>query len=257
MILDDSVDVEPGSPLFQEHLSRYWWARQFAVGGDVLDCACGKGYGSFVLASGADSVLGIDINPRSLDMARSRFRRPNLSFLHHDALDLASVERKFDLITAFEIIEHIPSSLADRFLAGLASALKPRGRVVISTPNHVVVSRSGVVIPEYHVNNYTPRRLGRSLKRHFGAVTLLGQFRQRRRHLQLLFDIDIWNLRHVLGRPFSRRAGMEPVPVPVADPPDEFFERPPDELEAYRFSPRHWRQAGITVAVCEGSGSRA
>src|SRR5215207_137502 len=40
-----------------EHRGRYWWAAQVAPGRDVLDAACGTGYGSAILrTAGAKSV---------------------------------------------------------------------------------------------------------------------------------------------------------------------------------------------------------
>ena len=43
-----------------EHLHRYGFAREFVNGKNVLDLACGEGYGSFMLCEDADFVMGID-----------------------------------------------------------------------------------------------------------------------------------------------------------------------------------------------------
>jgi SAM-dependent methyltransferase len=256
---DDSVDVDPESPIFHAHLSRYWWARAQAEGADVLDCACGKGYGTYLLACVAQSALGIDLNTASLDEAGRSFQRPNLAYRPHDVLRLPDLGRRFDLITAFEIIEHLAEPETDRFLSGLAACLRPGGRLLLSTPNHTVVRRSGSVVPEYHINNFTPGRLRRTLRRHFGSVRLLGQYRSGGPLYQVLFALDVWNLRHAAGA----MAGLARRPEaahtrPVAQAQGRrdlteagYFRQMPEACRAYRISPWHWRQAGITVALCE------
>ena len=44
-----------------EHIHRYLLARELARGRNVLDIACGEGYGSNLLAGVASSVIGVDI----------------------------------------------------------------------------------------------------------------------------------------------------------------------------------------------------
>ena len=48
-----------------EHLHRYAIAARLAEDRDVLDIASGEGYGSFLLAQSARSVVGVDIDPYS------------------------------------------------------------------------------------------------------------------------------------------------------------------------------------------------
>src|SRR5256885_16823278 len=43
-----------------EHLHRYAIASQLVAGRDVLDLACGEGYGANLLAKRAASVIGVD-----------------------------------------------------------------------------------------------------------------------------------------------------------------------------------------------------
>jgi len=256
---NDSVDVDPESPIFHMHLSRYWWARQQASGAAVLDCASGKGYGTFILAAAARSALGIDLNSESLAMARRAFQRPNLEYRMHDVLRVRELDRRFGLITAFEIIEHIEAGETDRFLKDLAACLQPGGKLLLSTPNHTVVTRSGSMVPEYHINNFTPRRLRHTLLRHFSGVTLLGQFRTGGPLYRTLFAMDVWNLRHVAGRPLRALLGRTPPEAAAGEraagagslTAAGYFEAPPAACRDYRFSRWHWRQAGITVAVCE------
>lgn len=228
----------------------------------VLDVACGRGYGAYILAHVAREVTGIDLNEKSLAFAAENFRRDNLRFLAQDVTALSG-SANHDLVTAFEVIEHIPGAETDAFLAGLKARLAPGGTLLLSTPNHDVVVKSGMPVPAFHINNFRPVDLHAALARHFGEVELLGQYRARSFLNQILFSIDRWNLRHLLARAFRRRGGegakgnaagqdSEAEKLMRARPALERF---PEEAEKYCFSPDHWRQAGLTIAICRNFAS--
>ncbi len=44
-------------------------------------------------------------------------------------------ERRFDLITLFDVLEHVPEASICAFLSQLAERLKPDGRIILRTPN--------------------------------------------------------------------------------------------------------------------------
>src|SRR5580693_4504241 len=64
-----------------EHLHRYLFAMELAAGKDVLDIACGEGYGGNLLAIRARSVTGVDISMETVQHARTKYSRSNLTFL--------------------------------------------------------------------------------------------------------------------------------------------------------------------------------
>lgn len=252
----DSLALDPDSPFFWDHVARYWWVSGYGNGKRVLDVACGRGYGSYILAHVARDVVGIDLNRGSLEFARENFRRENLRFEERNVTALGGPD-KFDLVTAFEVIEHVPTAETDAFLAGLEASLAPGGVLVVSTPNHDVVEKSGMPVPEFHINNFRPWELRETLSRRFPKVELLGQFRERSFLRQMLFNLDFFNLRHRLrGRGAPRATGDSAVAKELVPAADAFararphFERFPEEAKDYRFSDWHWRQAGLTVAVC-------
>ena len=269
---DDSAVLDPSSPFYLDHVTRYWWASTFVQGGSVLDCACGHGYGTYILSKVADSALGVDLNVGSLAEAKEVFVAPNLSYIEFDIHELAKLERRFDVVTAFEVIEHIPPETTDSFLRALAMLLKPGGRLLLSTPNHDVVLKSGVSVPDFHINNFPSAALREVLRRHFGEVEMYGQYKRRSALAELVFDFDFFNLRHVVTRRLggaaralgNRREANGPTDAAVTnvaasnktrDVPDikgvrKFYESPPAEMSEYVFSRRHWRQAGLTVARC-------
>ena len=65
-----------GTETLDLHLARYRFAQRFVAGGRVLDCACGVGYGSALLAQAEQSpaeVLGVDIDPAAVGYATRRY----------------------------------------------------------------------------------------------------------------------------------------------------------------------------------------
>src|SRR4030081_48603 len=73
-------DVPEENYWFRRHLVVYEWIAGQVAGLDVLDMACGEGYGSEVLARAAAGVVGVDANPEAHEHARLRYRLPNLRF---------------------------------------------------------------------------------------------------------------------------------------------------------------------------------
>jgi predicted RNA methylase len=60
----------------REHLCRYEYAKQFVEDKDVLDLACGTGYGgAMMFDAGARSVLGIDADSLTVAQAERSYAR--------------------------------------------------------------------------------------------------------------------------------------------------------------------------------------
>jgi GT2 family glycosyltransferase/SAM-dependent methyltransferase len=166
--------VEEG--LWHEHVARYALAARLAPGLQVLDHACGTGYGSaLLLAAGAASVVGLDRSRSAIDYARKAVSAPRLSFVVGDCLAVPFADHSFDLVTAFEIIEHLEPT--QQFLDGIARLLRPDGLLLLSTPNRETYgeSRRGEANP-FHVREFDRRELLGELHRHFPSVRLLGQW---------------------------------------------------------------------------------
>ena len=132
-VIPELVDVD----LLNEHLSRYRFARHFADGLKrplrILDAGCGLGYGTAELATDGNSATGIDVSTEAAVEARSRYEGANVRFLAGSCEALPFADTTFDLVTAFEVIEHL-----DRWEELLTEAnrvLKPSGVLLVSTPN--------------------------------------------------------------------------------------------------------------------------
>lgn len=148
-----------------EHLHRYFFARTFCRGMDVLDVASGEGYGSSLLAQVARSVVGVEIDPAAVTHAARAYSRPNLSYVNGDARAIPLPDACVDVVVSFETLEHFFEH--DAFLNEVKRVLRPGGRFVISSPDRDVYSPLGSSANPYHVNELTRHEFERLLAGHF------------------------------------------------------------------------------------------
>jgi ubiquinone biosynthesis O-methyltransferase len=140
--------------LLNEHLARYAFAARLARGKRVLDIGCGTGYGSAELARAALSVTAIDVAPEALDWARCNFQAPNLRFEQASAAALPHPGAAFDLVVAFEVIEHLEDWRA--FLLEARRVLAPNGQFIVSTPNRLSYAETRAIAGPnpFHVHEF-------------------------------------------------------------------------------------------------------
>ncbi len=135
-VIPGQVDTD----LWNEHIARYHFARRLARSRRVLDLACGTGYGAATLAEAAAQVTGIDISPDAIAYAREHYDAGNLRFLVGDATQVDLPDASFDLVTAFELIEHLDNWRG--LLAEARRLLAHGGQFIVSTPNRLYYAES-------------------------------------------------------------------------------------------------------------------
>ncbi|QTL03037.1 class I SAM-dependent methyltransferase [Aquabacter sp. L1I39] len=156
-----------------EHLHRYFFARAFCRGVDVLDVAAGEGYGSSLLAQVARSVVGVEVDPAAAAHAARAYGKANLSYVNGDARALPLPDACVDVVVSFETLEHFFEH--DLFLAEVKRVLRPGGTFIISSPDRDVYSPLGSGANPYHVNELTRQEFERLLARHFRNSAMLLQ----------------------------------------------------------------------------------
>ncbi len=119
-----------------EHWNRYLSVLEFCRGKDVLDAACGTGYGSSLLAREARSVIGLDISNDVIQKASVEYPRTNLKFRVGNVTEMPLPESSIDVVLSFETIEHIPFESQRAFLKEVKRVLRPNGFFIVSTPCH-------------------------------------------------------------------------------------------------------------------------
>jgi len=101
------------------------------AGADCLEVGCASGEASRLLSREGARVVGIDVSRAAIQEARKRY--PKIEFLWAELSSLPQ-QRQFDVVLAFEVIEHVPSP-ADFFGAEVLR-LRPNGFLALSTPNY-------------------------------------------------------------------------------------------------------------------------
>lgn len=135
--------VVPGKvnpDLWNEHRARYLFARRLCAGKRVLDLGCGTGYGAAELAAEATEVVGLDISPEALGFARAHFLAPNVAFVLGAAPELPFRPGSFDVVVAFELIEHLAAWR--EMLRRAREILRCGGCLLVSTPNRLYYAES-------------------------------------------------------------------------------------------------------------------
>jgi ubiquinone/menaquinone biosynthesis C-methylase UbiE len=160
--------------IWYEHWHRYHFAAPMVAQRDVLDIACGAGYGSALLARSAKHVTGADLSQDAIDHARSRYASiPNVEFRQADCAALPFADASFDAVVSFETIEHIAAQ--ETFLDEARRVLRPGGLLVLSCPNKVEYTDNRGVVNEFHVRELYRDELAALLSPRFAHVAWYGQ----------------------------------------------------------------------------------
>lgn len=166
-----------GAVLRRRHEAAYTFARDFVAEGEsyVVDVACGVGYGSRILSDAGAYYVGLDRASDALRKAE-RLRDSPGTFMAANAIGGVPVESNCaDLVLAFQIIEHIPPRVTDRFLDELSRICKTDGHIIFTTPNrrHRLLPLQPPWNP-YHEREFDRKGLAELLNGRFSDVSLLG-----------------------------------------------------------------------------------
>jgi 2-polyprenyl-3-methyl-5-hydroxy-6-metoxy-1,4-benzoquinol methylase len=125
----------------------------------ILDMGCGVGFFLEEAQRRGWEAHGSELEPRALEINRAKGLRCVQAPVAIDAFEPGS----FDVVTAFEVVEHLQDPLAEA--AVIAHVLRPGGLLYCTTPNFASLSRrllrerwSVVAYPE-HLLYFTPSTL--------------------------------------------------------------------------------------------------
>lgn len=190
---------------YRRHLAVYEWVAERCRGLDVIDMACGEGYGLAVLARRAARVTGVEANPEAFEHARLRYQGPGVSVVR----DLVERYREpADAIVFLQTIEHVPEP--DAVLRHFRSMLRPGGRAFVSTPNVLTLAPEGAERSDnpWHLHEYRAEEFRTLCESAFRRVEMLGLFHARalRAHeLALRVGWDSVHPRLGITKPFYDR----------------------------------------------------
>lgn len=169
--------------LFQHEDNHFWfrsrnriiaWAakRYFSRATSFFELGCGTGYvlGEIGRSFPGMRLYGGDVHPEALPYAARR--APKASFFLIDGRTLP-FENEFDVIGAFDVIEHIEDD--ERVLRQMHDAARPGGGVILTVPQHPFLwSRFDVFAG--HRRRYTSGELKDKLERAGFQVVLVRSF---------------------------------------------------------------------------------
>jgi 2-polyprenyl-3-methyl-5-hydroxy-6-metoxy-1,4-benzoquinol methylase len=104
-----------------------------------LEIGCATGELCYLLSTCGAHTVGLDVSADIIKYAKARYI--GLDFRSGDITSLPE-EANYDVIFAFEVIEHVPSP--NDFFINIAKRLKPQGLLVITTPNYECAKRGGL-----------------------------------------------------------------------------------------------------------------
>ncbi|MDD3287623.1 MAG: bifunctional 2-polyprenyl-6-hydroxyphenol methylase/3-demethylubiquinol 3-O-methyltransferase UbiG [Alphaproteobacteria bacterium] len=132
------------------HLGRDKEASKPLRGLTVLDVGCGGGLLAESLAIMGGRVTGVDASGETILVAKKHAKAGKLSidYTVDSVENMAGTDAQFDLITAFEVIEHVAD--VQSFLKSLSKLLRPGGMLVMATLNRTKKSfLLSIVVAEY------------------------------------------------------------------------------------------------------------
>lgn len=156
------IPGKSGERIEADHLERYKFACNFARNKSVLDIACGVGYaGPMFIKAGAINYFGVDINEKLIGYAKDNYSSELISYSVGDICTFKT-DKKFDLISCFETIEHIRDYKTA--IKNLYDLLNPEGTLLVSSPNRPVTSPNCNSLNdkpsnEFHTQEFIPDEL--------------------------------------------------------------------------------------------------
>lgn len=194
---------------------RHWWYRArrkiiadlirregcLPPNGQLLEIGCGTGH-NLAMLSGFGHVDGLELDDEARAISEKRFGRAIMS---SPLPELAGVpDRHYDLIGAFDVIEHIDDDHAA--LASIATKLKSGGRFIMTVPAHQWMWTAHDMV-NHHKRRYSKRSLKALVEGSPMKLEKLGYFNS------LLFPLAI------VERAASKVRGKEAADVKLPPAP--------------------------------------
>lgn len=119
----------------RNRLIRWLAMSNFTTIGKYMEVGCGTGFVLQMLCKTFPGwqIVATEAQPEGIEFARTRVSE-DVTFFQMDACAIP-FRNEFDVIGAFDVIEHIPDDVAA--IGQIHAALKPGGHFILSVPQHM------------------------------------------------------------------------------------------------------------------------
>ena len=100
----------------------------------ALDVGCGTGRFIGLLSDSIPRKVGVDPSERAIAFARAFHLARQDSGIEFEATDASGIDGHFDVVTAIEVLEHIPDTEVPYFVQTLVNKTRTGGHVLLSVP---------------------------------------------------------------------------------------------------------------------------
>jgi len=136
---------------------------------NVLDIACGEGYGTRVLSLKARQTTGADSDRATISKAKYLHQGDDIKFEVQDATRTTCLDNSFDLIASMETIEHIKD--VNLYLNEMKRILKDSGLFILSTPQN---SQGRIPMNNNHIREYSLLEIKKIISKYFKIEKIIG-----------------------------------------------------------------------------------
>jgi 2-polyprenyl-3-methyl-5-hydroxy-6-metoxy-1,4-benzoquinol methylase len=170
------IDIPNGAAYYPQiiwHLMRYKFVRGFVKPtDDVLDIACGTGYGTRLISDYCKSIIGVDNDEETIEYAEKIYGGENRTFKVGEVLEVSG---KYDIIICYETIEHISRGDGLKAMQRFKDCLKSNGVLFVSTPKKLPVEECSPNRIESHLYEYDLEEFQALLNKYFERPILFSQ----------------------------------------------------------------------------------
>lgn len=128
----------------------------------ILDLGCGNGWFTERLATFGPAT-GTDLSLKAMAEARTKY--PSATFIGGNLFDVDLPRAHFDVVVSQQVIAHVVDQVG--YVERAASLMKPRGHLILTTPNRFVMDRLGdvgwEVTPPEHLEFWLDEKAVRKL----------------------------------------------------------------------------------------------
>ncbi len=146
---------------------------------NVLDIGCGDGRLTALIAEKVKKVIAVDHQQFPLDMAFvicNHLGINNVKFERKDARNLGYKDENFEVVTCFDVIEHLPKEDAEKMIREITRVLKKDGWLCLTTPNRKELRARifGHKLIEKHYYEYSVEELKKIFEKDFSEIKFIG-----------------------------------------------------------------------------------